>query len=489
MHDRLANAGILADHIPKSPQGTVSQPLLLRYNRAPVPRHCNFKVLTKNIFFTMGIFALILLLSSCGKDETVYHPGLQTSLPDSTSLNFLIISFDALRADALGLYGYPRNTSPNLDRFAKQALVFDNAYTASPTTPTSFAAAFSGQYPFRVFIGWKLLPTITLASVMKESGFYTFGLFNNVQLAPERNFGQGFDSYNVPTWKDEQILEEAKRLLSDAADRRFFGWIHFISPHTPYEYREMSAQLAGPRTEGRYAKTTRGRFDVESDEELKRVRDLYDGEVYFADDLFRQLMEHLESLGLSDNTVIIVTADHGEEFMEHQQLQHNAVYQELIHIPLIISHPGLKEGVRTDARYLNVDLMPTVAAMAGIELPDNIDGINLFKPFDSNRFRLSASMTNNKRYEISNEQAAKKFILGCTPEFREELYELGTDPGEKNNLILDQPDEAGRLFAAMESIALGDPCTTIINANRGRKPKNLLSPEQIEKLKSLGYIQ
>ncbi len=481
--------GTSAGHHHKSRQGTVSQPLLLRYNRAPEPCHYIFKVLTKTIFYATGIFTLILLLSSCGKDKIEYHPGLQTSLPDSSGLNFLIISFDALRADALGLYGYPRDTSPNLDRFAKQALVFDNAYTASPTTPTSFAAAFSGQYPFRVFIGWKLIPTITLASVMKNSGFYTFGLFNNVQLVAERNFDQGFDSYNVPTWKDERILEEAKQLLSDAAGRQFFGWIHFISPHTPYEYREMSAHLAGPQTEGRYAKTTRGRYDIESDEELKRVRDLYDGEIYFADDLFRQLMEHLESLGLSDNTVIIVTTDHGEEFMEHQQLQHNAVYQELIHIPLIISHPGLKEGVRTDARYVNVDLLPTVAAMAGIELPDSIDGINLVQPFDTNRFRLSASMTNNKRYEIANEQAAQKFILGCTPEFREELYDLSTDPGEKNNLILDRPGQAGRLFEAMESIVLDDPCKTIINANRGRKPKNLLSPEQIEKLKSLGYIQ
>jgi arylsulfatase A-like enzyme len=437
----------------------------------------------------MGIIALILLLGSCGKDETEYHPGLKTSLPDSSGLNFLIISFDALRADALGLYGYHRDTSPNLDRFAEQALVFDNAYTASPTTPTSFAAAFSGQYPFRVFIGWKLIPTTTLASLMQESGFHTFGFFNNVQLAAERHFGQGFDSFKVTTWNDERVLEEAKRLLSEAAERRFFGWIHFISPHTPYKYREMSAQLAGPQTEGRYAVTTGGNFDIESDEELKRVRDLYDGEVYFGDDLFRQLMEHVESLGLTDNTVIIVTSDHGEEFMEHGQLQHNAVYQELIRIPLIISHPGLKEGARTDVPFVNVDLMPTIAAMAGINSPGNIDGVDLFNPFDAKRFRLSAGMTNKKRFEIANVQAADKFILGCTPEFREELYHLLADPGEKNDLILDQPGQAGRLHAAMESITMSDPCKAIIDASQGRIPEELLSPEQIENLKSLGYIQ
>jgi len=437
----------------------------------------------------MGIIALIFLLGSCGKDETEYHPGLKTSVPDSGGMNFLVISFDALRADALGLYGYHRDTSPTLDRFAEQALVFDNAYTASPTTPTSFAAAFSGQYPFRVFIGWKLIPTITLASLMQDSGFHTFGFFNNVQLAAERNFGQGFDSFKVTTWNDERVLEEAKGLLSEAAERRFFGWIHFISPHTPYKYREMSTQLAGPQTEGRYAVTTGGNFDIESDEELKRVRDLYDGEVYFGDDLFLQLLEHVESLGLTDNTVIIVTSDHGEEFMEHGQLQHNAVYQELIRIPLIISHPGLKEGARTNVPFVNVDLMPTIAAMAGIKSPGDIDGIDLFNPFDANRFRLSAGMTNKKRFEIANEQAANKFILGCTPEFREELYDLLADSGEKNDLILDQPGQAGRLYAAMESIAMSDPCKAIINASQGRIPEELLSPEQIENLKSLGYIQ
>lgn len=431
----------------------------------------------------------IILLSACGEQHYVEHPGLRTQIPASNGLNFLVISFDALRADALGLYGYHRDTSPNLDRFADQALVFDNAYAASPTTPTSFAAAFSGQYPFRVFIGWKLIPTETLARLMQKSGFHTFGLFNNVQIAAERNFGQGFDSFSVPSWWDERVLKEAKHLLDQAADRQFFGWIHFISPHTPYEYREMSAHLAGPQTEGRYAVATGGSFDVKSDEELKRVRDLYDGEIYFADDLFRQLMEHMESLGLMDNTVIIVTSDHGEEFKEHGQLQHKSLYQELVRIPLMIRHPGLTQGGRTDARYVNIDLMPTLAAMAGINWPDNIDGINLFNPFNANRVRLSASMTNKNRYEIASEQEAKKLILGCTPEFREELYDLSADPNEKNDLILDEPKLAGRLYAAMESITLTDPCKLIINANRGRRPQDLLSPEQIEKLKSLGYIQ
>ena len=175
--------------------------------------------------------------------------------------------------------------------------------------------------------------------------------------------------------------------------------------------------------------------------------------------------------------------------MEHGQLQHNAVYEELVRIPLMIRHPGLTQGARTDVPYVNVDLLPTIAAMAGLETPRNIDGIDLFHAFDADRYRLSASMTNKERYEIASEQSAKKLILGCTPEFREELYDLETDPGERSDLILDMPQLAGKLSDAMEDITLSDPCKILIDANRGRLQEELLSPEQIEQLRSLGYIQ
>jgi len=448
---------------------------------------CNRRAVLKKLFL---IFMATAILQACGKEEnTRTRPGLAEQLPDAAGLNFLIVSFDALRADAMGAYGYHRDTSPNLDQFARESVLFDNAYTASPTTPTSFAAAFTGQYPYRVFIGWELIPTVTLAGLLQEAGFYTFGLFNNMQLAEERHFNQGFEKYTVGTWPDEKVLADAKKFLDEAADQRFFGWIHFLSPHSPYEYREMSSHLAGPKNEGRYTLTSGGNFDIANEQELKRVRDLYDGEIYFGDDLFRQLMEHVESLGLMDNTVIIVTSDHGEEFMEHGQLKHNAVYEELIRIPLMIRHPGLVRGARSDVPFVNVDLLPTIAAMAGIAPPENIDGIDLFHAFDADRFRLSASMTNPKRYEIANEQLANKLILGCTPEFREELYDLETDPGERSDIILDKPQLAGTLSDAMEDITLSDPCEIMMNAHRGRLPEELLSPEQIEQLRSLGYIQ
>lgn len=432
---------------------------------------------------------LSFALTSCSdRNADRKHPGLATQLPDAQNLNVLVVSFDALRADALGVYGYKRETSPKLDAFAQRALVFDHAYAASNTTPTSFASAFTGQYSYRVFIGWKLLPVTTLATVMQQGGYHTFGLFNNVQVAAERNFGQGFESYSVVSTPDENVLEQAKQLLDGAQDKKFFGWVHFISPHTPYTYREMSAHLAGPQDKGRFAQTTGGKFEVETPEELARVRDLYDGQIYFGDHLFGELMSHVESLGLDRNTVIIVTSDHGEEFMEHGQLQHNALYEELIHIPMIIRHPGMEAGARTDARYVGVDLLPTIASMAGLETPTGIDGIDLFRPFNADRYRLAIGMTNDKRQEVANERRSKKLILGCA-EYNEELYDLEADPAEQADRVLDQPGVAGELYEAMQAITIADPCVLLEGAIRGKTPQDFLSPEQIEQLRSLGYIQ
>jgi arylsulfatase len=437
----------------------------------------------------LPILAALILTSACDSPPYEEHPGLESLIPDASGMNVLIISFDALRADVLGLYGFHRPTSPKLDEFAKGALVFDNAYAAAPTTPTSFAAAFTGQYPYRVFIGWKLVPAVTLASMMKEAGYHSFGLFNNMQLAEERNFHQGFDDYRVVTQSDRRLLKDAKTLLGNIPRQPFFGWIHFISPHTPYDYREMSSHLAGPEEEGRYAKTTGGTFDVANDEELKRVRELYDGEVFFADHLFGKIMEHLESLGLLENTVIIVTSDHGEEFMEHGQLQHNALFEELVRIPMIIRHPGMQTGARTDARFVNVDLLPTIAGMTGLVPPENIDGLNLYRPFNGLRYRISTAMTNKQRYEIMNEFKAMKFVLGCLPEFREELYDLQADPKEQVNLIRDEAKLADELYDALFDYMDSEPCQRLVDAKRGKAPTELLSSEQIEKLKSLGYIQ
>lgn len=445
----------------------------------------------KYIFHIVIASFACALFVSCKREEPRQPIDLSAQLPEAAGMNVLVVSFDALRADALGYNGYQRETSPNLDAFAAEALVFDNAYASAPVTPTSFAAAFTGLYPYKVFVGWQLIPATTLAEVMREAGYQTFALLNNAQLIVERNFDIGFDHYETGPWKDLELAEEAKAQLDEAldAEQPFFGWVHFISPHTPYTYRELSAHIAPKLEDGRFAESVGGSFEIHSDEELKRARDLYDGEVFFADYLFGQMIAHLESRGALDNTIIVVTADHGEEFMDHGQVQHNALYEELVRVPLLIRHPDRLTGTRTNAPALTMDLLPTLAGLVGADAPQELDGINLAQPIDPLRHRIVTSMTNAGRYEILSERGGNKLIQICTPEFAEELYSLKEDPGEKNNIILDQPDLANELGGRLEGAMRTEPCALIRAANQGKAPEDLLSPEQIEELKSLGYIQ
>jgi len=444
------------------------------------------RVLRLTIILTAVAFGLCACGGS-GKSET--RPGLADRLPVSPDMNILVVSFDALRANALGLYGYDKETSPNLDQFAKQALVFDNAWTAGPVTPTSFAAAFTGDQPYRVFLGWHLLPETTLAGFMHQHDRISFGLMNNVQLAPERHFGEGFDTYQGDTIGEQQVLKLGQDALRKYRNHRFFGWIHFISPHTPYVFREISSHIAPLRKDGPFPKRVPANYQVHNDAELKRARAMYDGEVFYADHLFGQLMATLKNLGLYEKTVVIVTSDHGEEFMEHGKTGHHSMYQQVVRIPLLIRHPGHPQGSRTDIRYSNIDLLPTLAALIGAVPPDGLDGRNLLQPIDSDRMRLSTAMTDNKAFGMLAEQNGQKLIQNCTPEFSEELYDLNNDPAESHNRILDDPQLAGKLADHMMAITQTQPCELIVASNRGKAPEDLLSPAQIEKLKSLGYIQ
>ncbi|MEM1089093.1 MAG: sulfatase [Pseudomonadota bacterium] len=432
------------------------------------------------------IFALIVVLTGCGGTK---ESELAERLPDSKGMNVLIISFDALRVDALGVYGGSRGLSPNIDRFSEQSIVFENAYTAAPVTPTSFAAAFTGQWPFQVFHGWKLVVQKTLAEILQENGYHTWGIFNNPQLATERFFNRGFDNYQVVYEEDKQVLEDAVAILNGDLPEPFFGWVHFISPHSPYDYRELATHLYDPDYEGPYERTSGQPVTADNPQDLKRLRDLYDGEVLFLDALFAELMETLRSRGLVENTVIIVTSDHGEEFMEHGQLEHNAVFEELIHIPMMIRHPK-GSGWRNPTYYSNVDLLPTLTSALGIKPGEiRLDGVDLMLAASEQRTLLSTGMTHKFDRHFSAATGPEKLIVDCKPEYAEALYDLGADPAEQANRIKDDPNRATALLDLAKLLATDEPCTMIARAIANQNPTANLTEEQIENLRSLGYIQ
>ncbi len=413
-------------------------------------------------------------------------------LPARSDINVIVVSFDALRPDALGAYGYGRETSPHIDEFAREGLLFENAYSVAPKTPTSFAAAFTGRYPTEVFRDWHLETEQTLASAFAAAGYRTAAFSNNPQLVPERGFDRGFETYRVlPTLRDALLVNQATNWLRGQQRQKLFVWIHLLDPHAPWDYRPQSRHLYQEGYRGRFERRAARLLTLDDSEELARVRSLYDGEIHFVDRLFGELVARLRALDLYDDSLVVLTSDHGEEFMEHGHLQHGWLTEENLRIPLLIRHPALRGGERLSLRVSNLDLMPTLLALAGIEPPRSIRGRNLLRHGDERVTLAGVANTEQRRQSASILHGDTKLIVHCQGSSRRELYDLAGDPGERKNLAGERREQADRLeaqlwpllgLAGCRDLPLGSP------TGASREQRNL-TPEAIEALKQLGYLE
>ncbi len=436
------------------------------------------------------LVALGLVLVSCSAPPGAERPTATEWLPAHPGFNVLVVSFDALRADALGVYGYPLATSPNIDRFAEQALVFERAYSAAPVTPTSFAAMFTGRLPSRSFRGWQLEPLATLAESFTGADYDTAAFLNNSQLTRERGFDSGFEHFEVfSAAPDRQVLEAATAWISEPRKQRFFAWVHFLSPHSPYDWRQGSTHLYDADYEGPFVTTTGAKFAPEEAVDRARLRSLYDGEVYFADQLFAELMEVLRQQDLERDTLIVLTADHGEEFAERGRFQHWSLHDEAVRVPLLIKLPRSLAGGRSNLPVSNLDLWPTLASLVGVEPPPAAGGIDLRLQSGAERSVVSVAMTDSKYRGVSLTKGGWRLILNCHPELALQLYHLAADPGEKEDLVASESRRARQLLQELGAILEGDPCQVVQAAIRGVDPAAGLSEETLAGLKALGYLE
>lgn len=419
-------------------------------------------------------------------------------LPAEPGLNLLVISFDALRPDVLGAYGGTRGASPHIDRFAERSLVFEHAYSVAPVTPTSFAAVFSGFLPTRVFHAWRFRAPETLADRLSHSGYHTAAFLNNVQLTPKRGFDVGFDEFfwsrNDP---DEEVLQRVEDWLTAAPPKPLFLWVHFLAPHAPYRARPEAAHLYRDIEPGRFVKSTGGLFEAKDAGEQGRIYDLYLGEVWRADRNFGRLIDHLRKLDLWGSSIVVLTSDHGEEFGEHGGFQHGRVYEEHLRVPLILHHPRLTAGERITTRVRNVDLLPTLLQAVGHPVHEPLDGRVIPQASASSSTLSSAtapplvalSMTGEDERWVSITEETMKLIVTCRDRRRSyELYDLGTDPGERLDLAREHPPTVRRLLRALQTLLGGPPCKVIDQAIQGRKVTVGLDAEDVEALRALGYV-
>lgn len=413
--------------------------------------------------------------------ELVAVEHLDVPLGSLAGYNVLVITTDTTRADHIGCYGNRTVETPIIDGLARDGILFAQAVTPSPSTMPAHCSLFTGLYPahhgVRANGTFKLDGSITtLAERLREKGYRTGAVISAFVLDSRFGLDQGFEMYHDDLTKGMQYSphmfreraaeltnEPALEWLRENADQPFFLWVHYFDPHAVYMPPEPF------RTN--YA------------------HDLYDGEIAYVDSQIGALLNRLQELGVRDRTLIIYTSDHGEGLGEHGEQTHSLlIYDSTLHIPLIIHAPeGLPRGKVIHHQSCLVDVMPTVLALLGHEVPDGLDGVNLCQPpADKNRpvlIETIATMTLHGWAPLVGVRRTDfKYILAPKPE----LYDLANDPRERSNLHDARAKEVSELSTKLAEWLGQDP---FLAARKAIDLSTLQADkEALRHLAALGYV-
>jgi len=421
----------------------------------------------------------------------------QTDLP-----NILLITLDTTRADHLSCYGYTRATSPRIDALAAEGMVYDRCIATSSWTLPAHASLLTGRFPTShgaiydpngavVLAG--ILPgewanyrvsalgdrIETLATVLKRHGYVTGGVVGGPWLKKPFGLGQGFDDYdddeitNVNGRLAEQINRRALPWIERMADRPFLLFLNYFDPHDPYL----------PPEEFRYRFLDTSKLIGGAKATPEQLLALYDAEIHYTDHFLGQLVDHLKDLGVYDDTWIIITADHGELFGEHDLRGHGlTLYEEEVHIPLIMKFPKrwAKQGRSPDLIRL-VDVMPIILDRLEIPLPSRVQGT----AFGQSRGWALAetyplSVLSKRGHYRAFYRGNFKYIWNSRGGHM--LFDLDADPREQNNLYALQLERAADMRTAMDALmkALPRPTQTTVVTH--------VDPNTLRILRSLGYV-
>jgi len=430
---------------------------------------------------------------------------------ESPRVNVLLLLVDALRPDRLGAYGYHRPLSPNIDNLAQNGWIFTQAVAPASWTKPSVASLFTSLYPHQHGIGsadWArannagevrvdvLDPALTtLSEVTANGGYHTIAVGNNQHLSSEFGFTQGFDTVEWDLKGDDFLSapEMHRRFLGwlDRHEEGFFAYLHYIDVHWPYLPPPGFAGLYSGSPPGidynraefmDWASANRGSPLKLDEEDVVHMSDSYDELIQFVDAEIGKLLGELKARGLYDNTMIILTSDHGEEFLEHGALAHGtSLYDVLLRIPLIIKFPcpGSECESRTVEEQVElIDIMPTILKQARLPMPKDIQGQDLTELQRSKNIAFS-----ERGDSMAMRTTQFKYIYSLAVG-NEELYDLQTDPGETHNLVSEHPELATSMRAdLLEWVATN-------NLKKKPRPREVVVDEEtLEKLRSLGYIQ
>ena len=451
---------------------------------------------------------------------------------DQRIQNLLLITVDALRPDHLGTYGYQRPTSPVIDSLAARATLFEHCIAQANCTELSMGALFTSLYPSmhavrrEGHIASRLPEGIeTLAEVMRDAGLQTVGLMSNPYLKREWGLTQGFDGVDefhdsyldlmpmrymlrlglVPTPKRipgtqipraEVVVDRAIDFLAQAHERPFFLFVHFMDVHHPYfpphPYQDAFRSPGASETLPERLWTKRWSVfnmlpdnpDALARSDLLRVIDLYDGAIRYVDDQLGRLLGELDRLGLAENTLVILSADHGDEFLEHGDIFHKSpfLYDELVHVPLVIRSPEIKNARRVDRIVRHIDLMPTAMEVFDLPTGKSLQGQSLM-PLLTGLEEWSPVAAFSQSYQFIAMRTPGHKLMYDLANSRGYCFDLLADPNETQNLY---GDSVQVTCDSME-VVLMEFFRKVSVSSQGTVGEEL-DPRTQRVLKSLGYI-
>ena len=374
--------------------------------------------------------------------------------------NVILISIDTLRADHVSCYGYDRDTTPNVDALAADSVLFEQAITPAPWTLPAHASLFTGllpsQHGVQNFYQKLSDEALTLGEVLRARSFLTLGVASFEYLFPDYGLVQGYDEYffRYPL-RAEKIVEKALDMLDRHCGKRFFMFLHFFDPHDPYDppapYNTMFCPFGEKGCLKKEHKSPIKAFLGErrrpTENDIEAAIALYDGEVRFVDEQLSFLFERLKELDLWDNTMIVVTSDHGEEFWDHGSLSHGfRLYEEQIRVPLVVKLPHSRNaGTRVERQVGLIDVAPTILAELAIEGEVDGPGRSLFSrpnlELAKEHYYVSETVAHGVKRLCLRTNILKYITPNCynykglsyrSPEL---LYDLQNDSHETENLI------------------------------------------------------
>lgn len=411
--------------------------------------------------------------------------GRCASRPDpSAAASLIVVTLDTTRADRVGAFGGRSVPTPNLDRVARQGTIFPRAYAVAPLTLPSHASIFTGRFPGSHGARHNGLYRLqaaetTLAEHLKAAGFETAAFTAALVVARGTGLEQGFDLYDeVPPPAAQRVegvttLQEAQRTaeevnasvfawLENPPAGRFFLWVHYYDPHWPYDPPEG----AGRRLEGSG----------------------YDREISYVDACLGELVERLESKGLLDRSILVVVGDHGESLGEHGERTHGIfLYDSAVRVPMMIRAPRLvPEGHSVAEQVSTLDLAPTIVELLGLPPLETAQGKSLVSRIDgdSRPAEVVFAETLMPRLEFGWSELRmvqdERFKYIQAP--REELYDLAEDPGELHNLATIEEQRTRRMADLLVAWVRDT------ESHDGSVAQRQLSAEELERLRSLGYL-